>query len=286
MQYLNLDPYFTPFGIERQWMLFNGIMFPSGFERHIKITDSVYSDITITARILNSDDIIEILLAVDAIRRIRQDCNIGLCIPYLPYARQDRVMVKGEPLSIKVMADIINSQNFTEVMIYDAHSDVGPALINNCVNISNHNYIESILDKVEDYWLVSPDSGAEKKIYGLSKSLKTDSIVRGNKHRDVTTGKITGTSIDVSDLKGKDCYIVDDICDGGRTFIELSKILRKSNAGDIYLIVSHGLFTKGIAVLEPFFKGIYTTNSVYQEPLQNEPRILTITELTHGFLLE
>jgi ribose-phosphate pyrophosphokinase len=58
------------------------------------------------------------------------------------------------------------------------------------------------------------------------------------------------------------CFIVDDICDGGRTFIELSKELKKRNCGNVYLIISHGIFSKGIDVLREHFTKVFCTNSI------------------------
>ena len=85
-------------------------------------------------------------------------------------------------------------------------------------------------------------------------------VIRASKERDVTNGKITGTSINVESLKGLPCYIVDDICDGGRTFVELAKILKEKNCGDIYLYVSHGIFSNGTDGLVKNIKQICTTN--------------------------
>ena len=63
------------------------------------------------------------------------------------------------------------------------------------------------------------------------------------------------------DLKGDDCVIVDDICDGRRTFIGIAQELKKKNAGDIYLCVTHGIFSYGFDELKKYFKKIYCTDS-------------------------
>jgi ribose-phosphate pyrophosphokinase len=57
--------------------------------------------------------------------------------------------------------------------------------------------------------------------------------------------------------------IIDDICDGGRTFVELAKAMKESRpTAKIYLIVTHGIFSAGFDTLNQYFEGIYTTNSV------------------------
>lgn len=78
------------------------------------------------------------------------------------------------------------------------------------------------------------------------------------KKRNVKTGEITETTVHIDDLNGKDCYIVDDICDGGRTFIEIAKVLRRKNSGKIILMVSHGFFTKGKSVILKHIDSIFT----------------------------
>ena len=91
------------------------------------------------------------------------------------------------------------------------------------------------------------------------------------------TGNITKTTVLHDDFGGKDCVIVDDICDGGRTFIELAKVLKERGAGKIGLFVTHGIFSQGVGVL--FDNGIdfiYTTDSFDQSDKINEPRVQVI----------
>ena len=77
----------------------------------------------------------------------------------------------------------------------------------------------------------------------------------------MATGAISETRI-YGDVSGRDCLIVDDICDGGRTFIELAKEIRKQTNLPIYLIVTHGIFSAGFEQLNEYFAGIFCTNSI------------------------
>ena len=81
------------------------------------------------------------------------------------------------------------------------------------------------------------------------------------KSRNHNTGGLT-TVVNTEDLRGKDCFIVDDICLGGRTFIAIAEELKKKNCGKLYLIVSHGIFNYGVEQLLEHFDVIYTTNSI------------------------
>ena len=258
---LNLDPSFLPFGSADQ-MHFESFTF-SGGEPHIKILSELALDttVTITTRIRSFNDVGLLLMATDALRRLGVK-SIDLFLPYMPGARQDRVMIPGEALSVKVYADLINGLNFEWVIVFDPHSEVTPALLNNCKVISNHRFIKAVQNAInKDLVLISPDGGALKKIYKVSEFLGGVPVIECSKKRNVENGQLEGFRVYESDLQGKDCLIVDDICDGGSTFIGLAEALKKKNAGNLYLAVSHGIFSKGVGVLSAHFTKIYTTDS-------------------------
>src|SRR5438128_10926716 len=88
----------------------------SGGEVHIKLDPlyktSMAKEIMIRHRVNNSQNLMELLLAADAVRRQFPDMPLNTFIPYIPYARQDRPMVDGEPFSLKVFANILKTANF------------------------------------------------------------------------------------------------------------------------------------------------------------------------------
>lgn len=138
---LNLDGMFLPTAFPE--IEFKMLKF-SGGELHIKLNNGIdytkIEKVVITNRITNGDDLMSILFAVDALR-YKGVKSFDLVIPYIPYARQDRIAVKGESFTLKVFAGIINSVGFDKVYVFDAHSGISTALINNCENISNNQYI-------------------------------------------------------------------------------------------------------------------------------------------------
>ena len=267
---------------ERSEIPFSSFKF-SGGETNVKVLEpSAIGDVVyIKADINSGDDVMELLLLTDAIRRINSVAKIGLLLPYLPYSRQDRVMVTGESLSIKVFASIINAQNYDSVVTWDAHSDVGVALIDRCTNLSQYELVDLLnlrLD-AEDTILVSPDAGAEKKIFAFAKALNFNTVVRASKTRDVSTGQITRTELMISATeKGtyKDFLIVDDICDGGRTFIELAKVLRPHTTGKIMLLVTHGIFSKGIEVFDGIIDEVFVLNNIGKVASAGQVRVHSV----------
>jgi ribose-phosphate pyrophosphokinase len=190
-----------------------------------------------------------------------------LICPYLPYARQDRVANHGEALSVAVMTEIINGLEFESVEVWDVHSDVSLALLNRVSNITPDHWLKRLDLNWNNFVLVSPDAGSRKKVQRLSKLFNVP-VIYADKTRDTQTGEINGTVVhldQVVDIHGvtgyKNYLIVDDICDGGRTFIDLAKELRKFTFGEIRLYVTHGIFSKGLDVFNDIIDKIYCPNS-------------------------
>ena len=259
MKTLNLTPSFEPLG---KGIRYESFTF-SGGEPHIKLKESVQDeDITITIRIKNFNDLGALFVAKNALS-LGGAARISLFLPYFPGARQDRVMVAGEPLTVKVYADLINAQKFNHVTIFDPHSDVAPALIDNVKVITNLTLVKKSIAHLSDYLLIAPDAGALKKIYHIANEIPGSQVIECGKIRDLNNGNLSGTKIFTENLNGKDCLIVDDICDGGMTFLSLAKSLREKNAGKLYLTISHGIFSKGVRELCEHFEKIFTTDSFY-----------------------
>lgn len=249
--------------------------FRSG-EQHIQILNpeifeelgSGYIDIDL--QWLNDGDFVTLLMIQDAIHNICSSKNWGfrLNLPYFPGARQDRVCNTGEAFSLRVYANFINSLGFDEVRILDPHSDVTPALIKNVIKYSNHGFIGDVIKNItangdQNIVLVSPDAGSNKKIYDLTKFLGGLPVIRCDKLRDVTDGKIIDSVVYADDLTGKTALIVDDIISGGATFKGLAQKLKEKHAAKVFLAVTHN---EGVANLKDLqahgINRMFTTNSL------------------------
>lgn len=256
--------------------------FPAG-ECHVTVS-SPPPHTTVKAYLDRADDIMALLFIIDALRRLLPSIKIDLHIPYFPYARQDRVCNEGESLSIKVMADLINNLKCDRVVIVDPHSDVTPALLNNCQVITQADILSqsSLKDElVKDNWvLISPDGGAEKKTLAVAKRLGIKDVFCAQKIRDTQTGKILATTFH-HDVKGRKVLIVDDICDGAKTFVELGKLLQQQEASVICLYITHGIFSKGLTPLRPYFHHLYCHHTRLSFPEQDST-FLTILPYLYG----
>lgn len=245
----------------------------SGGEEHIrfeKFDSSNAIKIEIFVRLINSSKLMQLMIAVDALKRLSNGTlPIELITPYFPYARQDRVCVEGEALGAAVMANFINMLEFSKVTIWDAHSDVSPALLNNIENVEQTTLLTKCKDLSDrlatgELTLISPDAGASKKTIKIAEKFNGEpEVIQAQKVRNLKTGEIIKTEI-LGDVKGKKVLIADDICDGGRTFVELAKELKRNGATEVSLFITHGIFSKGLAVFKGLIESIYTTDSFRQ----------------------
>lgn len=254
----------------------------SGGEVHVKIDmeaiKAAYIDTTnshkveIHQDIRSSDDFMAVVMAKDALDEIFRfhPVPIELFSLYVPYARQDRYCEKGEAFGVKAFSRLLNALGFSRVVIADPHSEVTPAVITNLDVIPQHEIAFHMLGwklRMENFELVSPDGGALKKIFKLGTQMNLK-VHCADKIRDTATGDIIRTDISVQDFQGANLMIVDDICDGGRTFIELAKVLRERNAGKIELFVTHGIFSKGVDVFDGYVDCIHSFN-VWENNVQD-----------------
>lgn len=252
----------------------------AGGEREVKVTGytnntpydlafqrnklNLDDELVVYAHIMSSDDIMDLLLFTDAMNRLGrgtgQKLKKKLFLPYIPYARQDRVMTPGEPLSAAVFGKLVNLCGYDQVVVDDPHSDVSPSHIQNVSIYEQHELAIPILGEgfFVDAVIVAPDAGAIKKVSKLAKIVGHSEIGVGTKHRDLMTNNITGTTYAGPDVNGKRVIMVDDIGDGLRTFIELGKVLRSQGASEVILYITHGIFSYGADICDGIIDEIYS----------------------------
>jgi len=248
---------------------YRSMTFPDG-QPHIKMDVGVAERIDrkeplrIFTRLNNANDLLLALLVKNSLDYLGFE-HIELHVSYLLAGRMDRVMLDGEPFSLKVVASMINQGQFKKVLLFDPHSEVSTALIDRSYAVANHAFVRDALkDYASDHsgdalCLVSPDAGALKKIHKLAQALGIGNVVECMKERDVRTGALTKFNAMTDGLHGQTCFIVDDICDGGGTFAGTANVLKEKGAGRVNLIVSHGIFSKGTVIED--IDEVYTTDS-------------------------
>ena len=241
MKILNLTPGFEPFGPSDFNVIKDDTFY--GGEINLRIEGELGEEtgILITLRTNSSADVMRLFMATDIMRR-KGATHIEVFLPYLPYGRQDRACRVGEAFSLRAFAHLINAQGYGRVYSFEAHSEVATELIDNFCSISIQRLVEHVLGTRRDVYIVYPDKGAQKRYESLTMSYGEQCLCE--KRRD-DTGAITEVTVPVEDFGGKDVFIIDDILDGGRTFIEIAKVLKQKNVGSVNLIAAHGLFSYG-----------------------------------------
>lgn len=257
---------------------FDRIRYPAG-ERHIRTgrLDELRTATTIEATVRNFDDLAEVVVADRALRRNR--IAVEWFVPYFPFARHDRRLDAGDGLELELALELAGQ---IDIVIADPHSDVSGLL--------PHIPQESTVDLMRahgvldgDPVVVVPDSGAAKK---ASSWVNGHVTVQAHKARDPHTGALSDFQLvdgDV-DIAGRPCVIVDDICDGGGTFLGLADELARHGAGALTLVVTHGLFTKGLDHLTRAFDHIATFAPTHH--VQRPVTAAGITRLPYRALYE
>lgn len=215
----------------------------------------------------NFEDMSELFTLQCLVDKIRDEygskIQIDLVMPYIPNARMDRVEYSGDIFTLKTFCNIINSMNFNVVKVYNAHSNVSLALLNNVHQMEVEFDIRSIIRTCDVNCIYYPDEGAMKRYGDLN--LPAEAFVFGMKNRDWATGEIKGLAVygDTDKVAGKDVLIIDDICSRGGTFKFSAIELKKLGAKNIYLFVTHCENVIDIKALkEAGITKVYTTNTI------------------------
>lgn len=224
-----------------------------------------------------NDDIMALVNTVDALKRHYHGVPLHLVMPYVPYARQDRACNPGDSASLFAFGAVLNTLGFETVRVIDPHSTVMDACIHNMIVIPQVDVFRNIYPSWKDIVIVAPDQGALKKCEEFASFVGADSVISCTKKRDMKTGAITGLRVLDTVHLDKRFLVLDDIVDGGRTFIEVANEIRSVRCGRglvIDLAVTHGLFTKGVDIVANQFNRVYTTNSIKTD--KDHPKVTLI----------
>lgn len=219
-----------------------------------------------------NDNLWELLIAVDACKRASAN-SVTVVMPYFGYSRQDRIAKTREPITAKLVANMLVKAGVERVVTLDLHAvqvqgffDIPVDNLFTVPLFAKH-YIDKGLTG-SDVVVVSPKNSGIKRARSLAEYLDAPIAIidyaQDDAHRE--EGYIIG------EVAGKKAILIDDILNTGKTFAEASKILERDGAIEIYAVASHGLFAGGAADildLSPI-KEILVTNSVVTKERQPE----------------
>lgn len=208
--------------------------------------------------------IIEFLLIADALHRKGIKKIIGV-IPWMGYCIQDKVFREGEPLSSKVIAQILQTAKLDRIISLDLHNQVMEGFFD--IPFTELFATYTLIDWIKKQktgidTIISPDVGALKKATRFAQSFELPLVVI-NKKRDLETGKITISNIS-DPVKGKKVLIVDDFLSTGQTLIQTAKFLHKKGVKKIYACLTHHFYIPGVQekVEASFLDKLFITDTI------------------------
>lgn len=225
--------------------------FPDGTSQVWKLPDGLLNDRENTVGWVFDSEYELVVLAQlkDLLDTVAPGVNSTLSMPFLPYARADKEVSNRSSFGLTTFAYLVNNMFFSKVTCYDAHSEKAEGLIKNLEVLYPYEQVASAADSSLSDAVCYPDLGAYNKYYLRYRHVLPGHVCNIDKSRDPLTGTITSAKL-AGDVSRRRVLIVDDICDGGATFVEAAKLLYAAGATSVSLFVTHGLFTKG---LEPLF---------------------------------
>ena len=229
----------------------------------------------------STETIFEVLMFADALKNAGA-FEVVLIAPYFGYSRQDRVAVKGEPITAKLVAKMIEIAGISRVISADLHTQQIQGFFSIPVTDIDTStlfgrYFAKRFDELgiahSDVCVVSPDHGSANRGRDVSSELNGASLAVIDKRRPAPN-KSEVINV-VGDVKGKVCLVVDDIVDTGGTVNNAVEALLNKGAKEVYVAATHAILSKGD--LSPQIKEFVTTDSV--EKYHKGAKVLSLAEL-------
>lgn len=265
---IDIKPTIFPDGTSQVWHL------PEGVLDYIRECESLKSHATIRWDFKNEGELIQVCQLANYLSVKYPFLRKLLFVPYLPYGRQDKEISNDATFALSTFASIVN-KFFDCISTIDAHSNrlstlhaVHPNHYPGFINKFPKKQIELAIRETRVDFACYPDKSAMER---YSKHIDLPYVFM-DKVRDQATGQITGLRFNTDagcnyDITDRRILIIDDICDGGRTFIECAKLLYMHRAKVVHLYVSHGIFSKGLTPLEDAgIQEIYTKDGLQSCP--------------------
>jgi ribose-phosphate pyrophosphokinase len=225
----------------------NVTRFPDGTSQVWKLDPQVLKgDETAAVRwkFENEGEVMQLAQLADLLNH--HDVMAYLDIDFLPYARQDKEISNDATFALRSFAAVLNGMKWDVVTMWDPHSALALELIDRSVARYYTREAVAVFAVTRSDVMCFPDGGAQTKYGPMLSALP---IATASKVRDQASGHLVTGELAGEPVTAKNVLIIDDICDGGATFIGLAAKLREAGAASVSLFVSHGLFTRGVKAL-------------------------------------
>ena len=225
-----------------------------------------------------NENLMELLIMCDALKRASAK-SINLIIPYYGYSRQDRKNRSREPITAKLVADLLQVAGASRVIALDLHAPQ----IQGFFNIPIDNFmglpilVNYLLDKkFEDVVVVSPDHGGAVRAREFAKVLGSNIAIIDKRRPEPNRAEVMNI---IGDVAGKTCVIVDDIVDTAGTMCVASGALMEAGAKEVYAACTHGLLSgNAVEKIEASpIKEVIITNTVQLPKEKESPKIKVLS---------
>ena len=230
-----------------------------------------------------NDNLMELMVMADALKRASAR-HITAVVPYYGYARQDRKTRGREPITAKLVANLMQTSGITRLVTIDLHAGQIQGFFDVPVD---HLYGASILAKyineknLEDVIVVSPDLGGVTRARDLADRIGAPIAIIEKKRPEPGVAKVMNL---IGDVKGKNCIIVDDIVDTAGSLVEGAKALEEFGAKSVTAAVTHAVLTDPASerIANSNIKDLIVTNTM---PLPENCKLENVTQLSVAPLL-
>lgn len=227
--------------------------------------------------------IMEQAIMIDAARRSSAH-SITAISPFLGYARQDRKSGGREPITSRLVVDILANAGADRLMSVDLHSGQTQGFFNGPFDhlIARPTLIRGLEDvlKGEDVVVVSPDAGRAKSAERYSSDLSCEMAII-HKHRSTTVHNTVEAKFLIGEVEGKTCLVIDDMVDTAGTLCAAADLLMEKGAKQVYGIATHGVLSDpAVARVEASaFKKLFVTNTLPQSKKSKKIEVVSIAPL-------
>jgi ribose-phosphate pyrophosphokinase len=228
-----------------------------------------------------NDMFVELLVMIDAAKRASAR-TINIIIPYYGYARQERKSAPREPISAKMVADVLTTVGANRVITMDLHAPAIQGFFNIPVDhltaldlISQYLKSKDIVNPV----IVSPDAGRASMAEKLANHLDSPFSIMIKKRPSHNESVITHV---IGDVKGKTPIIIEDLIDTGTTIINVVEGLKERGAEDVYVCATHGLFSGNALerLKHPHIREVVVTDSIaLPEQYAGQIKVLSVAPM-------
>lgn len=234
-----------------------------------------------------NENLMEVLICLDAMRR-SSAAEITCIIPYFGYARQDRKASPRQPITARLVAKMLETAGANRVVTFDLHAAQIQGFFDcpvddlTTVPMMGEYFKRKNFDPA-DIVVVSPDHGGVKRARNMAEILGCPIAIIDKRRPQANVAEACNI---IGDVVGKNAIIVDDICDTGGSLIAASNILKDNGVKDIYVCISHGLFSNNAAIRiqDSPIKEVVVTNTII--PNKEELKCTNkITTLSVGWML-